>query len=266
MDGLVKKTFSAHPHFVPNRKAYSTLESSTHRPSRSTFINSERMGRLGLSPLSLFGEIQSSPTSSPTIALLLMAPPVFVSPVPCFSKQSPGWIMTWKPAAGTQIFIVPIDAPDKHFRKMIPSLSSYPFFNAYKERMNFIDRYQLHRFFVADRVDGFKIAPSSTRQVLTLDNSSPEEVHSNRNAQFRFLWDTSSISCSIFSRIWMGLCNILLFWKSIYHSILWCTREDQCKNRCFWNLCIWGRALSPPNQSLFQRKNKERKKTVTFFL
>ncbi|MEM9491681.1 MAG: carotenoid oxygenase family protein, partial [Myxococcota bacterium] len=125
LDGAVVRTFSAHPHYVPTRRAFYNIGV---RAGRKTMLDifelpdggtARRMTSLPLPGLTMVHDFIATADH-----LIIFVPPLRVALLPVlFGRAGFSDALTWRPELGTEIIVVPIDRPDR-----VRRLSTEPFF------------------------------------------------------------------------------------------------------------------------------------------
>lgn len=133
LDGVVVKTFSAHPHRIPPRRATYNFGVRLNGPPKLDIYELPDSGsarRLTSLPIaaSLIHDFIATERH-----LIFFVPPLRLRLLPMFfGLGSFSEHLRWKPDAGTEVIVVPIDQPNKVTRLTVEPFYQWHFVNAFE--------------------------------------------------------------------------------------------------------------------------------------
>lgn len=161
LGGAVVGTFSAHPHAVPSRHA---MFNFGIRYGRNMVIDLYRLSDAGRARK--LGEV---PLTRPTMIhdfiatekhLVFFAPPLSVSPLRLvLGLDTLHGQMRFQPSHGTEVIVVPIDAPQRFKRFTIDPFYQWHFVNAYERGQEIVVNLVRYKDFDSNRWFGDLVRP-----------------------------------------------------------------------------------------------------------
>lgn len=135
LDGVIKATFSAHPHHVPSRR---TTYNFGVRPGRVNYVDVYALPDEGRPSLLTSFPLDFGPVLHDFIAthhyLIFFIPPVRTHILPVMlGRKSLSEATTWEPQEGTRVVIVPIDDPARRVEFVTDAFYQWHFSNAREE-------------------------------------------------------------------------------------------------------------------------------------
>jgi carotenoid cleavage dioxygenase-like enzyme len=132
LDGVVLGAFSAHPHYVPARK---TLYNFGVRYKRRAWLDLYALGAEArrLASIPLAGPSFIHDFIATEKHLVFFAPPLRLRLLHLLlGRGSFADNLAWKPELGSEVIVVPIDAPDRPVRITVPAFFQFHFGNAFE--------------------------------------------------------------------------------------------------------------------------------------
>jgi carotenoid cleavage dioxygenase-like enzyme len=133
LDGVVLQTFSAHPHRIPQRKASYNFGVRLGRdPMLDLFELPDagaprRLGSVRLAGATMIHDFIATPSH-----LVFFAPPLRLRLLRLLlGRKSYGDSLEWSPGEGTEVIVVPIDAPEHSTRFTVEPFYQWHFSNAF---------------------------------------------------------------------------------------------------------------------------------------
>ncbi len=132
--GMVVESFSAHPHWVPSRRA---IYNFGLRYGRKTVLDIYELDNLGRGRKFPEVPIERTTMIHDFIAtekhLVFFSPPIYFNPLRLlFGVDTLSSAMRWKPELGTEVIVVPIDDPQHWTCFTIDPFFQWHFLNAYE--------------------------------------------------------------------------------------------------------------------------------------
>jgi all-trans-8'-apo-beta-carotenal 15,15'-oxygenase len=153
LDGVVVKTFSAHPHRVPQRRASYNFGARFNRPAKLDVYelpdvgSARRLTTMSIPPSFVHDFIATERH------LIFFVPPLRLRLLPMFfGLGSFSEHLHWKPEAGTEIIVVPIDEPRKATRFTVEPFYQWHFVNAFERGREIIVDYVRYPDFESNAV------------------------------------------------------------------------------------------------------------------
>ena len=134
LDGAVLQTFSAHPHYVPARKsAYNFGVRYGRRTEIDLFALPDDGPARRLATLALPGATMIHDFIATERHLIFFAPPLRLRLLrQLVGRGSFAENLRWRPELGTEVLVVPIDAPAEVRRFTVPAFYQWHFANAFE--------------------------------------------------------------------------------------------------------------------------------------
>jgi len=158
LGGVIRGSFSAHPHRVPARRAiYNFGLRVVPRPSLELYEcpdtgPARRLGSLPLDCLPLIHDFMVTDHY-----LIFFVCPVRIHPVSAIARGEFHKLFQWKAHTDTQVLVVPIDAPQKATRFSAPPFWNWHFANAFEDDGRLVAdlvKFEDFRLFAQLRVGG----------------------------------------------------------------------------------------------------------------
>lgn len=135
LHGVIKATFSAHPHYVPARKA--TYNFGV-RPGRVNYLDVYTLPDEGAAYLLTSFPLPFGPVLHDFIAtprhLVFFIPPVKTHILPVIlGQKSLSEATTWEPGEGTRVVVIPLDDPTRRVEFETDAFYQWHFSNAWEE-------------------------------------------------------------------------------------------------------------------------------------
>lgn len=134
LEGLARTTFSAHPRYVPSRKAYYNFgveygpRSKIHLMELSDSGESRSLGSIPFSGTAFVHDFIATENY-----LVFICAPIFVDLITLLVKGAPiSDSMYWKDNKGTQVIVVPLHRPQAHWKIRTESFLPIHFFNGFE--------------------------------------------------------------------------------------------------------------------------------------
>lgn len=133
LEGVVTETFSAHPHWVPERRAAYNFGLVYGPRTRLHLYELPAKGRAR--------RLASIPLAGPTMIhdfiatprhLVFFAPPLRLSVLRLLAGGTVADSLAWRPELGTEVLVVPIDEPTRPVRFEAPAFYQWHFANAFE--------------------------------------------------------------------------------------------------------------------------------------
>ncbi len=177
LDGAIKGYFSAHFHEVPSRNAFYNFSIERERNSILHLYEMPKGGeirRIGSLPLPKCASMLHDFIATEK-HLVFFVPPVKINVLPVLlGMKAPGEAMQWRPAEGTTVLVIPIEAPDQYKSFKVEAFFQYHFMNAYEQGeeiivdfvrvMDFESAFKGHN--VEERANHFKTAGRLHRAIV----------------------------------------------------------------------------------------------------
>jgi carotenoid cleavage dioxygenase-like enzyme len=153
LDGAVLQSFSAHPHYVPERKsAFNFGVRYGRRTELDLFAlpdagPARRLASVPLSGATMIHDFIATPRH-----LVFFAPPLrlkilrMLLGLGSFSDN-----LRWRPSEGTEVLVVPIDAPDQVHRFTVPAFYQWHFASAFERGDEIVVDYVRYADFSSNR-------------------------------------------------------------------------------------------------------------------
>jgi all-trans-8'-apo-beta-carotenal 15,15'-oxygenase len=134
LGGVLKSAFSAHPHVVPERKTlYNFAVEPGPKPRLELFAWPEKQGIKRLCSLPLPGRLWLHDFMVTQNFAVFFVPPIRVQPSAILlGRKTVSQILHWDPNQGTEVIIIPLDAPHTPIRFHVDPFYQWHFANAYE--------------------------------------------------------------------------------------------------------------------------------------
>ncbi|MDB4965459.1 MAG: hypothetical protein JWN44_1148, partial [Myxococcales bacterium] len=167
LDGAVLKTFSAHPHYVPARRcAYNFGVRYGRHTELDLYALPDEGPARRLTTLELAGATMIHDFIATERHLVFFAPPLrlrlfrMLLGLGSYSEN-----LRWDPAEGTEVLVVPIDAPDQVRRFTVPAFYQWHFAAAFERGEELVVDYVRYEDFASNRWLG-EVLDGPTRSVI----------------------------------------------------------------------------------------------------
>lgn len=135
LDGAVQGTFSAHPHYIPARKALYNFGVNYGFGTTLSVYELPDSGRARkLVDIRLAGPTMVHDFIATDRHLIFFAPPLRMNPLPVLlGLKTYGQQLRWTPEAGTEVIVVPIDDPGAYTRFTTNAFYQWHFGTAFED-------------------------------------------------------------------------------------------------------------------------------------
>jgi all-trans-8'-apo-beta-carotenal 15,15'-oxygenase len=195
LEQVIVETFSAHPHYVPQRRAAYNFGVRLGRKCTLNLYelpdtgSARKMATLALSGATMIHDFIATPNH-----LIFFAPPLRLQTLKMLlGQKSYGDALQWRPELGTEVIVVPIDRPDEPVRFNTDAFYQWHFANAFEQEGKIeVDFVRLPDFTnnrylatLPEGGNGETYASQSIRATLNLSaRRLAAEVLSNRSVEF----------------------------------------------------------------------------------